>query len=586
MKKVFTFPEFYCILAIFICFGLLYYGQVRIENVFLQQDLSQKHPDEKPITLPFAQKMDAGKYFHVTFVVSNPLNIPYDLNIVPDDCAESVTVNGSSISLKNYPGKCNFGKGFLFPHSVISHFQKGSRTDFGILLMNKGGKGGINVLPKVHSFLPFFLKCAIPFFFGLLALFVARRLKFGPFLLFCILAGVILRFAMFYAIPYNKFTQDVDGHLDYIQYIVNNHTLPDAKDCWSCYHPPVYYTTATPAFLLGGLLGYTSTSGVQAFSLALSIVLLLGGFILLKDILSGTPLGIAAILWTVWPSLLLVAPRIGNDQMFYAMHVLSLIAGFGYLKDGKGKKLIAAVLAAALAAWTKSTGYITVGLVFLISVFGYFRTNGLHRPSKTEIVGWILLVFTLSGLAVEKALGGDLVSNATGINHRLKVGTEAWNFLYFDLKTFLTVPYTNPWKNGLGREYFFNYAFKTSLFGEFKLTETQFGRTLATFVSLSFLGLVVFAVRGWWKTKMNIYHWMLLIQGIAFFAALAYLRYKYPYACSNDFRYIMPVLLSFIPYVGLGVYSENASVKWKVLGSITVAVFALCSVMLMAKIFA
>ena len=104
-------------------------------------------------------------------------------------------------------------------------------------------------------------------------------------------------------------------------------------------------------------------------------------------------------------------------------------------------------------------------------------------------------------------------------------------------------------------------------------------------MSLSLLGLIIFAIRGWWKTRLDIYHWILSIQGIAFFAALAYCRYKYPYACSNDFRYIMPALLSFLPYVGLGVYQNGYSLKWKILGLITVMIFAVCSVVLISHIF-
>ena len=365
MKNLFKSLELYCVIGILICFGILHYGQVRVENIVLHQGLT-----ESLIILPLSQSMGVGERFSVSFVVSNPLNAPYDINIIPDDCAESIIVNGNAISLMNYD-RCNFGKGFWLKDSVTSPHRVGNRTHYEINLMNKGGIAGINIFPKDYSTLLFFMKLMIAIFTGLTMASIAKRFKLNRFLLLCILIGVFLRFAMFYAMPYTQFTMDVEGHLSYIQYIVDNHSIPDAKDCWTCYHPPVYYTSAVPSFLLSGLIGYASSSGVQAFSLALSIFLLLCGLIILKKFVSGIPLQIAAILWTVWPTLLLVAPRIGNDQLFYALHVACLLAGFNYIKNGKGLHLIIATTSAALAVWTKSTGYITIGLVILFAFIGF-----------------------------------------------------------------------------------------------------------------------------------------------------------------------------------------------------------------------
>ena len=65
-----------------------------------------------------------------------------------------------------------------------------------------------------------------------------------------------------------------------------------------------------------------------------------------------------------------------------------------------------------------------------------------------------------------------------------------------------------------------------------------------------------------------------------FIAALMFLRIKVPYSCSNDFRYIAPVVLSFIPFVAMGVNVEGGSLKWKVLGYALVAGFVLSTVIL------
>lgn len=580
MKKIFKSVEFYCVVMMLLCFGLLCYGQVRIDNVVLHRG-----DEHSPIELPLSERIEVDESFSVGFRVLNPLSVPYDLNIVPDDCAEMVVVNGTNVSLENYSGKCDFSKGFWMDDSVMSPHRVGAETYYEVHLINKGGIGGINVFPKGHGILLFLLKFLLALSIGLLVACIARRFRLNVFLCVCVVVGTLLRFAIFDAFPYTKFSMDVEGHLAYVQHIADNHSIPADDECWSCYHPPVYYVSAVAPFLLSRWMGYLSSSGMQAYSLLLSILVLLWGMFLLQGIVSVAPLQIAAILWTVWPTLLLVAPRIGNDQLFYALHVLCLLSGANYVKCGKGKFLVVSVVAAGLAAWTKSTGLVSVGLAVLFALLGFVKPHQWHVPAKSEVASWIMLLLVLSGIVLEKVLGdGDLVANAHSLNSGLKVKSEARNFLYFDMKTFLTEPYTNGWSDQFGREYFFNFAFKSALFGEFELLKNALGKTLASLMSLSFLGLLVIAICGWWKNRLTGVHWILLAQGVAFFVALAYLRYRYPYACSNDFRYILPVLLSFVPYVGLGVFTEDASVKWKVLGCVTVAVFAVCSVLLMLNV--
>ncbi len=582
LKRFLKTLEFRCFVGILACFAFLQYGQIRVENVVLYQGETAEKT-----SLPISRKMNQGGNFRVSFVISNPLNLHYDLNIIPDDCAESLTVNGTDIPLLDYSGRCNYNKGFVLADSVTAPHRVGPRTTYELALRNGGGPGGLNVFPKGIGFTDA-LEIMIAILTAVIFASLARRCKWNSFLVFCIAFGVFLRFAMFSALPYTQFANDVEGHLAYVQYIADNLAIPAADECWTCYHPPVYYTVAAPSLIASSLLGFASSAGVQLFSLGLSILLLICCLALLKEILAGKPLVLAAALWTVWPTLLLVAPRIGNDQMFYALHVLCLLSGFSYIRRGKGSFLIVAVVCAALAIWTKSTGFVSLALVILMAVAGYLKNRSPEkfRPSKTEVSSWILLLLIFVGLLVEKMVGeGNLVSNANSLHSGLRVGNEAGNFLYFDLKSFLTEPYTSAWANGLGREYFLNYAFKSSLFGEFKIVETAFGKTLASLISASFLCLVVFAIRGWWKTKLDIYHWILFAQGVLFFAALGYLRYKYPYACSNDFRYIMPALLSFIPYVAQGVCQEEYSLKWKMFGVIAVLVFVVCSVLLMGCVF-
>ncbi len=178
----------------------------------------------------------------------------------------------------------------------------------------------------------------------------------------------------------------------------------------------------------------------------------------------------------------------------------------------------------------------------------------------------------------------DIVGNASGNDNTVLVRNDPGNFLFFDFKTFLTNPYIDPWHDNLGRQFFWNYLAKTSLFGEFHLLSTPKGLWLASIISACFVALLGFGIRGFWKSRWDKVQVVLAAQAFLFFAAMITLRLKYPFSCSNDFRYIVPVLLSCLPWVALGFCGVGASRILKVCGWGTVVLFAVCSSILLLSL--
>ncbi|MBR4915484.1 MAG: glycosyltransferase family 39 protein [Fibrobacter sp.] len=573
--KMLIKPECLCVLVLFFSLWGALAFHPQIENVRLFQGM-----DEQEGSLPVLKKMEKGERFRVEFDVESRSE-SYDLAIIPDDCAEEVVINGHVVDLRGFVDRCNFSKGFVLSDSLISLYRVGSRTHYSFSLMNEGGDAGLNARVSQTSPLRVSMGVLAVLSLGLLCFFVARRFGFGWVPAVIILLAVVIRAVFLMNVSYTNFTYDVDGHVSYVQYIIENHSVPSTDDCWTCYHPPVYYVSAVPSYLFGEWLGLSGTTGLQAYSLLLSILTVFLGMFFLRSFLSGKALNIASVLWSFWPVMILVSPRIGNDQLFYMLHMLCMWGGVNYLKGGRGKYLIIAVIATALAMWTKATAVVTLGTLIVFVVLGY-RVNLRNRKlTCSEWVSAGLLLSLIVVVVLQRLLGDStLVGNSSGLAGRLKVGNEAFNYIFFDLKSFVTHPFTSAWNDGFGREYFWNYAFKTSLFGEFEMVRNVVGRNLATVVSCTFLGLIVYAARCFWKTKLRMIHWFLLLQGAAFIAALMFLRMKHPYSCSNDFRYILPAIICFIPFVAQGITSEGASIKWKVLGYGLVLAFVLCTAVL------
>jgi hypothetical protein len=217
------------------------------------------------------------------------------------------------------------------------------------------------------------------------------------------------------------------------------------------------------------------------------------------------------------------------------------------------------MLCSGLAYATKSTGMVTIGVAGFSMLLGLGSKPRL-KPSTLEVLTLVSFALLLTAIGVQKiALDAPLVGNAAQINPELGVANALRNFWYFDVRDFVTTPYASLWEDAGGRQYFGNYLSKTSLYGEFKMLNSNWGHRLAQLTNFSFLLLALLGLHGWWHQRKAGVHWLLLAQLCAMVAASAYLRYQIPFACSNDFRYIFPVLLSTIPFVALGVTSPQTS---------------------------
>ena len=575
LRKLIRIPELYLGMLL-VVFGLL----AASDNVVGKNITITKGGETRQTAFPIMEKMAKGENFLVAFDV-RAADGDYDLHIIPDDCVRQIVVNGVEVPLGGIDGLCNYSNGFFLRHE---RFDGTGRDHFELDLRNTGGPGGLNVeishplvsSNSAYSVIFWVVFCGLCFC-------ILRRLRIPAVPLVILICGIALRIAFTESLPSpSKFGHDVDGHVAYVQYIVEKGSIPDADDCWTCYHPPVYFASVSPAWRFAGLLNMTGDEALQMISLFFSFIILIMGFFVLQKWLCGTPLNIATLLWTFWPVMIISCSRIGNDQLFYVFHIVCLWGSVKYVKERDGRSLLVAAVASLLAIWTKSTGAISVGVCMLALRFGYFGPVGWLRLKKTELAAIAVMVLTVGGYLVHTLMSdGGLVGNANSLNHGLTVGKNIVNFLYIDWQQMIGHPFTNAWDDELGRQYFLSYLMKTSLFGEFVLFKQGAGVTFAQATNVSFFVLLAYAIRGFWVKKVSRTSLLFTAQIVAFVLAVAFLRFKYPYSCSNDFRFIEPVLLSVIPFMTMGISAPGSSTKSRVLGITAAVVFAVSSVVTM-----
>lgn len=579
LKFLKRFPEVVFLVGTLLFVLLINVSQTKISNVTLHRN----GVDEK-VALPISVPMDNGEVFNVTFDLSKGLASDFNINIHPDDCIIGLTVNGVAFPYTAYPGYCSWNQGFDLNYQEMKRILGPDVSDFHFVFTVRNGSGLGGMLTNMSSsgvaatiFTVFFWLnlFGLIFFFG-------SRLKFDKRLILCFFVGLLLRVGYMQDTFYDQRGHDVGGHLHYIQIIADEHRIPASNDCWTCYHPPVYYALAAGTWNFAKLTSFGQAPFVQGFSLLISLFAMGFGLACLKKILTGAPLVAAAILWCVWPSFIMASARIGNDILFYGFYVASLWGIISYLKTNKGSHFLIAVIAATLAYWTKSSGAIAFALLGLV-VLIHFVPRVFEKVSKTEWVSFGLFIASCLVVAYF-VLFHKIIGNAGGLDDSVLISNAPGNFLYFDVKTFLTNPYIDPWHDELGRQYFWNYLAKTSLFGEFTLLNTDLGKWMASICSLCLLGFAGFGIWGFFRKKMDKVHVVLLVQFILFVVSLMAVRLKYPYSCSNDFRYIIPVLLSALPWTAEGMFGKENSIKIKVVAAALVVAFAVCSSVILISV--
>ena len=385
------------------------------------------------------------------------------------------------------------------------------------------------------------------------------------------LVGLAVRIAYLLVTPYSVRTHDVDQHLEYVEYLVAHHALPRPGDGWAFYHPPSYYVLA--ALLWRGLWALHVTKrpvlivALQLQSLAYELGFLVFALLTGKRWLDRVPdarLGpgphmrgrlaaIYAALLCLWPSGIIHSARIGNDDASYLAFGGVLLYATRWWIEGRDRHFHAAAAFAGLAMLVKSNGLVPFALLGLLFVVKAVREEnrslrGLLRRAWPAAVFFAVPTTATLVRAIRSITPGHphnlLVGNSDKLTKAIAVGNGAANYLWFDLKMLLTQPYSTSWSDEAGRQYFANFALKTSLLGDFSYDGATLSN-LAIVMSFLFVPILVcvglgaaYQTRDDWYDTLPL--WLMIALAVA---SLAALRMSIPMACSNDFRYILPILM-------------------------------------------
>jgi len=437
-------------------------------------------------------------------------------------------------------------------------------------------------------------------------------------LMLIIFAGIAVRIFYLGYTDYNVRSNDADGHIDYIKYIAERFSIPRGEECWECHQMPLYYLFAGFFYRFFQIIGMVQLNFVlQCLSLAFFAVFLFFGVKTLKLIIKEkTYLRVATLILFFWPGGIINSIKISNDSLFYALWAACFYFLVKWIKEGKQKNFYIASIIVLLSLFAKTSGLILVVLVMLalsLKVFLEMSGSGKYFSKifsniisyRREIAALFLISFLgLAAISYKNFFHFEKIGEPTqnrsffertvkndSLNSALKVGNNVSNYLRFDVGMFNKKVFTSPWIDSGGRQYFWNYLLKTSLFGEFDTDSYDKngspwpwadyinGLALVLFFTVIFGAIFLLFKNLFYLFKDNGNAALPLFILFSLFIPLAVLifyRIRAPYACNNDFRFILPVIvpLSFI-YVE---WSKFWNEKWTPIKNLFISLIILMAI--------
>lgn len=567
------------LLSIFSLFLLM---QIAVQQDISISDIELTFNDQtrKVAALPIKENI-VGTY-RVAMKVQMERWAPKTMRILPDDELLSISVNGESVPLNNYSKAQlrDYARGIRIDLPTLKYHEE---NHVELILTNSSNPAGLDFRPESSvSYMT-----AILIFIALLILIyaVSKHLRLTKPQYWCLITGLII--CLIYLSNTGPATRTFDvyeggGHRDYIEYLINHKTTPPPGDGWEYHQPPLYYTLgALSKSLLIGPQVYNDTWG-QLLAIWFWVIFLMASLATLNIALpkKGVALLIASAAICLWPAGVIHSIRIGNDIPLYAFYGLSFYYAIRWWRSRNNSLLLYASIWASMALLTKSNALAAwgvLGVIFLVDAYRLW----IHKKTRIDRVKKIrrafLILATTFSLTVVLNLGDNvwhyiegtsndwLLSNVSDTIHAgLKVGNKPVNYLVFDLATYLQNPFITSWDDKYGRQYFWNFVWRSSLTSEFIFDGKWFniwGILNGVFLLMTLTGIVLYTVQKGTllsarSRNIGLYRNIPWIAALIFpFLLLLAYRIKVPLSCNTDFRYIFPVLLPLL-YFSAKVWSE------------------------------
>ena len=512
--------------------------------------------DARPVRLPHNGSSAQGETCIYRGLFDYGLLTSSKIKLVPDDRLVGFTINGNVVDLSSVEQWKLGDWGGGFELDIEGYLLRGKNT-FEVQVLNLSDPFGLSLRTAPASMGYVLGLLIVGAGLSVLLLGVCQSLGLKNSIIALLAISTLLRVLYLgYTGPYER-SYDVGGHLEHMDYILREHRRPSSTECWECHQPSSYYLLSAAAYTLGKRLPIPEpVSVLVGLSLAFDLIFLLFSARFFQELSERWSVKCCVLLF-FWPSGILNSIRINNDAPMYAFAAATLFFGLRWMRTKAPKDICLSALFAALVTITKISGLFVLPVVFCMWLgharAGAFREGWFWRQTAAAAAIIMLGFGILYADKFHSRWGMTESERITPIVHTidssLRVENKFRNYWLFDLRDFLEEPYTHSRDDRGGRQFLLNFFLKSSLFGEFHYYQPYAQVYLAHVLKAWLLVLLIVFSIG----LLRIGHlWpgipLVLAAAVLFpFASLVYFRMNLPFSCNQDFRYVYPIMLGFIP---------------------------------------
>jgi len=395
---------------------------------------------------------------------------------------------------------------------------------------------------------------------------IEEEKKVSKIAMVIILIGITLRVLYFKKFGVMLFQHDWQGHIDLIEYLAQNYSIPSIPNKgWEYPQQPLYYIiTAIIYKLSGGNLIY-----IGYFSIFSSIIFLVYSYKLLRVLTTNRyVLYIALLFLTLTPSFIYMSARINNDVLVSALSVVSI---YYIVKSYQNhfKKYFFTSLIFTTALFLTKISTATIELLF----FGLLLLNRDYKYQRYifATVGVILLTLTLWHLYHPLLEKFYFVNSAKFPNQTIENLNRDY-FFSFNILELINQGCSYVFGDDRVRFSFPTYLFGTMVFGEFDYKYFISKSSYLTILMKAILAGAIVYIIGFIGYIIFIYKENLIqkaLFGVFLVNLLLILKFliQYPSVCNSDFRYFVGswTIIGYIVAKGLVNLFFNKYIKYSIL---------------------
>lgn len=413
---------------------------------------------------------------------------------------------------------------------------------------------------------------------------ITKKMNYKKIMIAIVCIGIVLRTAYILYTPIERRQHDMEenvGHLAYIENIYETGNLPEHNK-WQFYQQPLHHIISAiwlKVNIACGIDLQEAEEGIQFLTAIYSSLIMIITYCILRElkIEDKFKILIMAVI-SAHPTFILLSGSINNDILMIMFTFFSLLYLIKWNKNPDIKNTIILAFSVALGALSKISS--TIIAVPIIYVFiNRFIKDYSEKSDYKKIIKDYATKFIIFGII---ALGIGLLFSARNMvkfgqsifyvpNPSMAVyrGYKKW----FDRVNIFSDEWLKTYCHPFRDCNIFAYVIKSSLFGEFNADNFE-SFALENSLLVCNIILIVFSIIALLKIMIkkenkdeNIK--MFIIFWITEIIMFAYGNITKPYACTMDFRYIVPTILTGMIFISTAL-KNSKQFNYKIALSVTI----------------